>query len=289
MKRYRWLRFLAFALCLLLSFSQAQAAMKENEAREKAYAVLKERHELFPDDLDYNQSHYDKHTGDWTFSFTRKVHPETDDGLAVVVLKRNGTLKEMRGPNEISLGQLINYAYHLLEYEEVTMESFYLFRQEWISRLDELMPWKEKFYTADYIYALEQEILLPKPDMLEWEAALELAKQSVLSMPGWTQEKLDMLPCDISICYQSKEVGKPTYIFFLRQVNSGAKTYADVKWETYEEMYIQPLSHLFGENQAPQYVSVRLDAYTGELLGEPYESVFYNNADEFIRKYWQLK
>ena len=98
-----------------------------------------------------------------------------------------------------------------------------------------------------------------------------------------------MLPCNISICYQSKEVGKPAYIFFFRQVNSGAKTYADVNWETYEKMYIQPLSHLFGENQAPQYVSVRLDAYTGELLGEPYESVFHSNADEFIRKYWQLK
>jgi hypothetical protein len=123
-----------------------------------------------------------------------------------------------------------------------------------------------------FIKAFEQDIRLPAADDMAVEEALAKARSSILSLPGWTNEKLDMFNVYLQVYYVSEELGKPVYQFAFSQKKSSSKEYFDKSWEYYEARYLNPLYAQFGGDNltTPYFVSVRLDARTGEPIEKPF-------------------
>ncbi len=288
-KQYRFLtRVLALALCLMLPFSQAQAAMKENEAREKAYAIIKERTGMGPEDMKKVEALRDSFDNSWFFVFRLKNPSPTSDANIAIAFNLDGSLNSFHY-EEVSHQTLMSQ----LVYDQnprLTTEDIYRVQQNWREALPILLeqPYikravERKDHVSGYIHLLQQEIILPEADMLEMARAEEIARQAVLALPGWTQEKLDMYPLHLDLFYQSQEYGKTVVLLAFHQKSSWNYT----EWNDYIKQYINPLEALFAPEYPPEYISLKLDAYSGELLEAPFlcES---QKSGRFVDLFWQV-
>lgn len=148
-------------------------------------------------------------------------------------------------------------------------------QKAWAPKMEKLKPfkWSTRGMMGVFANLMAQELRLPAEGDLPMDKALERAREAVLVQPGWTREKLDMYELYAQVSYQSKELGKPVYQFFFNRHNVSDPRYDDPKdsWAKYERDYLNPLYALFGGDNAstPLYVSVRVDAVTGEPTDDP--------------------
>lgn len=139
---------------------------------------------------------------------------------------------------------------------------------------------KMKIYNLDdggmvrvFINLTEMGLRVPAEGDLPLEDARAKAREAALALPGWTEEKLSALEPYAEVLYHSKDWGKDVYqFFFSRRPRPDPGTTTDESaWDAHEQEYLKPLYAMFGgENtKTPLYVSVRLDAGTGELIEAP--------------------
>ncbi len=157
--------------------------------------------------------------------------------------------------------------------EPYTTENLLSLRAEWADRYKEL---KENTQHWGGIYdtirnLMEQDIRLPEEGAIGLQDAQKKAEAAVLALPGWTREKLDMYGRLAEIHYQSGELNKPVFHFIFAQKRHYWPEFEGKPFEVFEKDYLKPLYALFGgeDTLTPHYVSVRLDARTGELTEAP--------------------
>ena len=272
----KWIRrLLVAALLCFISFSAtaALAAPTEKEMKQKAYQVLQEQLGLGKKDVTY----YDGgvyHDGDisiWSFTLLLKEYPADEDGVIVIDFSIDGMLKNVQSSQKISLSE--QFVNDIIASIPFTIDELYALKQKWEPKLAEI----EKLDTDPYssmpndIRVFRLAFSLPTEDDYPLEDAREKAKQAVLQLPGWTEEKLAMYRMYLEAFYYSEEVGKQIYQFvYAREDNINGK-YADASDEIFMEAYENPLFALFGGDNGttPWYVSVQIDGHTGELVEEP--------------------
>ncbi len=118
--------------------------------------------------------------------------------------------------------------------------------------------------------ALQLDIHPPASGALSLEEAEAKARAAIEVTAPWSKEKLAMYPPFLAAHYVSAELGRPVWHFVFEQEDiSNSARFVDKDWDYYDSVYLKPLGKLFGKNaDTPLYVSLRLDATSGQVLGE---------------------
>lgn len=279
--RFKRLALCLLAACMILSLSTMLAALDSTQALMAAYALTREKLRLEPTDVTIDTQHHDQATGLWTFIFRQKVHPDTN-GQIFIQLNADGSVHEFRAPRsnqEIELEEQMriqwagrpSYAYDfrgVAEWAQLKadwMEKLPLLEQ-YVVKANESRP--QLPYGWRLVEVLYTDIRLPDADAIPIEEARRTAVEAVLTLPEFDQEKLDQYEPRMEIYYHSKELNKPVYQFaYAQQLSPNT----DAEFDRWLRTYMDPLDAMFGggEFAAPMYVSVRIDARTGDLAEAP--------------------
>lgn len=140
--------------------------------------------------------------------------------------------------------------------------------KEFKPRLAELEAIRKDWggYYAGYRHVLYQDIRLPDEGMVKAEEARKTAENAVLSLPGWTRERLNMFEPFAQVFYHSAKLNKPVYLFIYSW--KSANTMTEEEQEDpgiYTKMLFDEFSRT--NSTPPGSVSVLIDAKTGEPLG----------------------
>ncbi len=276
---------------LLLCVSLAQAAPSRQQAIETVYRIIHQELRIRKEELQIRSEHFDDAEGYWTFSFQQQPHPGSD-GQVFIQLKPDGTLNDLVGPrrlDEIALEEALKR--DLRDPDNLrTATGMYALKQRWQDRLPALgrmaeerlrrrgtLPWFLKEYRA-----LEADIRLPGEEMVPLSQAQETAEAAILALPGWTREKLDYFPLALAVYYHSAELGKPVYHLGFQQKRPAQGD----PWEPFERGYIKPMEALFGDafEKLPQYLSLRIDARTGQAAEAPVVGFLGLNHKKFLER-----
>ncbi len=165
--------------------------------------------------------------------------------------------------------------------ETYSIETLYQLKMEWLPYMDEInvivnaLKAKGKLpqYTPimSHVNTLEK-TLMPTSEDITADEALQIARDSILLLEGWSEEQLDMFVEYLQIYYHSEELDRDIYQFAFTQKSCFSKEYYDYTYEYFEKDYCTPLYALFGGDNAstPYYVSIRIDAKTGEVAETPW-------------------
>ncbi len=261
-------RFLAlFGLCVMVAFSggmaRACAELSETKARELAIQYCKDELDYTRDSLCLNQ--YDSNKDGWFFSFLVKDADPTTNGLIIVQMDGKGNLTDITGPQPISLYQQFQNAWRaaMQDYRAV-----YQFQQEWRPRMTSLSPEDKADFNRmpdqfPYLAFMEHDVLLPTDQDISYEEALAKSKEAILASPGWTAEKMALMRVKAAIYHIPKNADRPVYQFVYRPARFVEPLDEFDDWEKRE-------NEVFGSGLFPINVNVRIDAQTGELVGEVY-------------------
>lgn len=260
-------------LCLTLPFA-ALAEPMETGMKEKACQVLREQLGLGEESVTYEQGgkFWEGETPVWSFTFVLKEHPEDEDGLILVDFSLDGALLSVTTSQKISLHEQLTNDYFQRAWP-YSLEDLYEIKQKWEPRIPELESSYagSRQFLEEAIRRLRVHISLPTPQEYPPADARRTAKDVILSLPGWTEEKFRMYPLYLEVFYDSQEVGRPIYQFVYSREDCTAGRFKEETWETYEQEYLQPLYALWGgtNETTPYYISVRLDGKTGKLVEDP--------------------
>lgn len=262
---------LAGLLCLLPLLAFAGTA--QQQITEKAWQHL-EAHGVGRDAVSLHQSHYFAGEGFWRCSFLMKERPEETDGLYLVDMHPDGSLKAFRKPLMMPPQRRIQQDLWDLLPLPYTTEGLMKLREKWLPVLPNVIA-EEAQHSSEpdrrvamiNARALSQDIRMPAADALSLTEAQLRAEQHILAAAPWTRGRLDQYECYLAAHYGSRELGKPVW-HFIYSMQSTLRTprFRGRDWKEYERVYLKPLYALFGgELDAPLYVSVRMDAVSGEL------------------------
>lgn len=268
-------RTLALLLACLLLPLAALAAINATSGRELAYRFILEQHGVSADELNFYQSARDGDKQSWRFSFLLKEKQEETDGLFIVDLYNDGSLKELTPPRVMHLDERLRRDFNDARPLPYTNESLLKLKEKWAPHLpgmlSELKAQHPDVYeqSGEYasIRALSQDYREPAPGALGLEQVEALAVQAILDSPPWTAERFAFFVPWLAAHYVSGELGIPVWHFIYHDERSNSPRFAGKSNEAYEREYWQPLIQAFGgQENTPLYVSLRLDASTGEVL-----------------------
>ena len=285
---------LAVCLMVLMLISPgASAFLTRQEALEQVYEIILERLAVPGSGLETNMEHFDDRDGYWTFIFQEKTHPETD-GVIFIQLNPDGSLGELIEPRSLADLALQEALTQALNDPEIlaSVQGMYQLKKRWEADLPQLeqltesekergRPLPRLLLEAQALFA---DIRLPEAGMMGPEAALAVAEKVLLALPGWTSEKLSFFSLTLAVYYHSEELERTVYhfVFGLRRPGESED------WDQFEDSYIRPMEALFGGSfeTLPQYLSLRLDAATGQAAEAPVIGILspeYRTALELIR------
>ena len=266
---------IGFAVALCLLPLMAFAADGQQEISERAWQHL-ETHGVAREAVSLHQAHYFAREGFWRCSFLMKEQPEETDGLYLVDMHPDGSLKELHEPLTMPVQQRIQRGLWDLLPLPYTTEGLMKLRAKWSPVLADVIAEEaqrggnpESNVAFVNARALSQDIRMPDSDALGPVEAQARAEQHILATAPWTSERLDQYECYLAAHYGSRELGKPVW-HFIYSMQSVLRTtrFVGRDWKAYERSYLKPLYALFGgELDAPLYVSVRIDAVNGGLIG----------------------
>lgn len=264
---------LALAALLCLWPLMAVATLSEEEVRERAWLHLTQ-HGVDREAVSLYQSHYFAGEGFWRCSFLLTQKSEETDGLYLVDMLPDGSLLALGKPRTMPLQERIQRSLWDLMPLPYTTEGLMKLRKKWLPVLPDVIAEEAQYSSKPHgsvamvnARALSQDIRMPAADALGLEEAQARAEQHILATAPWTRERLDQYECYLAAHYGSRELGKPVW-HFIYSMQSTLQTprFRGRDWKEYERVYLKPLYALFGgELDAPLYVSVRMDAFSGEL------------------------
>lgn len=288
----RWTRLFLLACLAALLVTPLMAGADLEKGRQISYDILKKEAGLAPEDVTPYQSAGNKKEG-YAYSYIQKNHPKTNDGCWVVWLNGDLSFRELCQPNPVDAVQRIREFFPRGTDHRVTAREVYEFVQTEREDFEELQMLaqteREGFrHGARMLLTLfDNEILNPTEQMLPIAHIKAKADEGILALPGWTQEKLDMYPFCVDVCYQSPTYNRPVYLLLYKQRSSDDAQFAGRSYEYYERVYDQVLDKMFGGSiNTPLKVVVILDAMTGEVLGEPTMDFPGNNTWQW---FWGAK
>lgn len=288
MKTIRQITCIALLLALLLTATAQAAGLSREKAFEIIYQTILERTGIKQDELVIEKEERDPWGDGFWYVDLRQKEYEGSTGLIQIQINPTGGVAGFKGPIptwQADLEAQVDKTARLLSNnrEGFSVKDMAALYQEMAPFMEPLERFREDQQAKDRklsgmmqaMFAFKQHMSLPGPEAVPEEEALQAARAAILNTQEWTQERLDKFPLFISVYYQSQEQGKAIYQFiFSRQGSQPPEGASETAWEAYEKGYLTDLAALYGgdDMKAPRFVSVKLDAHTGEPVEAPYTS-----------------
>lgn len=275
LKQFKKTRFLftlmiCIATILIISMSLSYAAIDENKAEDLIYQYCEEQLGYSKEELELYNFIPQKGSG-WSFSLKVKEADATTKGVITGELTGNGQLVKLEHQGNISVFEQI---LEDLRRSERSYEAMYQFKQKWAYRLSQLSDIEltelDKNKAFPFKAFVNHDIRLPSAQDISYEQAKMKAEKAILELPGWTQEMLDHIRVKLEVYHIPVQGDRPVYQFVYDEASEVGYIEAMFSGNNYSFNY-EKLSKaerkVFGDVRL-NAVSVRIDAQTGELVGE---------------------
>lgn len=267
---------------LLLSFSfHAHAAISETEARAAAYQYCEEQF-AYPKNSQEIYEIFYRDEGGWSFG----IRVLEEDGTVMEYVRgemdQNGKLLSLNKRGDITLTEQLQED---LRRCARSYEGMYAIKQKWERRLGQGIEVKEaskgqrdepdRRQNAPLTALIRHDIRLPSSADISYEEAKKKSEEAILALPGWTREMLDYLRISLEVYHVPVGSDRPVYEFVygvasyvghIEAIVSGANNRANFN------RLFDAEAEMFGK-AIPYNVDVRIDARTGERIGEIYVDI----------------
>lgn len=261
---------LCLLLALLLTYLPVNAQM---DLMQRAFDLIRDQLGILSEQLTVEEEHPEL---DYPLYIFRQVFHPDSDGLITVQFRPDGSLHDLNAPTPNWLKEL-DEAFQPLRMSAVWKAAdLAALKEAWAPRLvdiERMIASQEEntlSFTLKNAKALLKDIRAVEPGAISEEAARQAAEQAILALPNWNAGKLAFYPLNLSVYYVSQELQKPVYLMVFSQKSAGDVD--DRAFEQFQKDYLQPLAAAFGVDDpmfAPLFVSVRVDAFTGQVQGTP--------------------
>lgn len=271
-------RLFCFILCILcLQLLVCASFAETNDVWEKFYPYCESELGYTRDDLTPNQyQQYDD--GGWAFSFYVKDAEPMTNGLVIGELDADGKLIEITGPKPVSTAEWLNQQVRkcMFDYREL-----YLLKQQWEPKLDSI-PEKDMAILNSIqsfnpiLDFLRLNIVLPDEKCISYEEARQKTIEIIEAMDDWTKEKTDHIGIVVEMIYIPSWTDHPVWQFIYTAASDVFHEKIVLFGREYTDALVREFDRLFDEEDVvfgkdiPYKISIRIDAYTGEQVGETY-------------------
>ena len=269
--------FYIMLVCLCLQSVFCMSSAETNDVWEMFYPYCESELGYSREDLTPNQyQHYDD--GGWAFSFYVKNAEPMTNGLVIGSLDSNGKLIEIKGPVPVSTAMWLNQQVRkcMFDYREL-----YLLKQQWEPKLDSIPEEDMALLNSAQSFNpildfLRLDIVLPDERCISYEEARKKTIEIIEAMDGWTEEKTKHIDVVVELIYIPSGMDHPVWQFiyttasdvFHEKIVLFGRTYTDALAREFDRLFDEE-DVVFGKD-IPYKISIRIDAYTGEQLGETY-------------------
>ena len=284
-----------FLLALVFCMNANTSAQAVPNAEEAIKAIVFEACEtqlgLTEDGLKlYNLVNTDD--GGWAFSLTVIDADPTTNGLVIGAIDSHGQLVSLTGPQTISLYEQVSDAWARVARD---YRAVYQFKQVWQPLLTQLDPQQQAEFdshsnTFPIVDLVNHDIRLPSEQAITYDEAVQKSREAILSMPGWTEEMVDLLRISTEAYHVPVSNDRDVYQFVYGLGSSVGHLEMLLSGESYHfdyNKYADKEDAIFG-NALPTAVSVRIDALTGDVVGEVYVQIVPDFAgDPMVFLLWE--
>ena len=265
-------------LCLLLLYLAAflpvcsQADPDRTEVREKICQYCEAEFGYTKDEIAFNNLVKNKNDS-WDFSLCVKKPEEMTNGLIVGLLNKDGTLASITGPAPVSIFQWLNQELSrcLFHYQDL-----FQLKQRWAPRLDSIPEEDMEVFNRvrkvnPILDVLQLNIVLPDEKCISYEEALKKCVENIEQIDGWTPEMTSHIGIIAELVYIPDGMDHPVYRFVYSFASDADYNRIVVMNEEYTRAMEKEHKRMEEEEEAifgdvyPMYISVRIDACTGEL------------------------
>ncbi len=265
-------------LCVFCFQPFCGSCAEKEDIREILYQYCESELGYTRDNLTPNQ-YVQNEDDSWDFSlYVKDADPETN-GLVIGSLDSDGKLIEIQGPAPVkSVAMWLNQEVRkcMFDYREL-----YLLKQQWEPKLDSIPEKDMETLNAAQSFNpildfLKLNIVLPDEKCIPYEEARQKTVEIIESMNGWKPEMTEHVDVMVELLYIPDGMDHPVWQFvysmassvFHQKTSLREKEYTDEVSDRYDRMADEE-DAIFGQN-LPCMISIRIDAYTGEQVGETY-------------------
>ena len=265
-KQFSWLMriTLTFMVLSVFVFAYAEAPM------DQIYQYVEEQLGYTREELTLNQT-AETEEGGLVFSLKLKEADPATNGLVIGELDAQGNFIRLEGPQTIDLRtQYVNdWQKNRFHYN-----TLYDLVQRWRPIVDALSP--EELAEFDYLKHIRtieafvhHDFRLPGPEHIAYEDAVTYAQEALLQLPGWTQEKVNLMRISTEAFHVPLGMEQPVYQFIFERASSVEQSKAALSDGPYtfdQDAWVAKEQAVFGDNH-PWRISIRIDAQTGAVVG----------------------
>ena len=237
---------------------------------DQIYQYVEEQLGYTREELTMNQT-AETEEGGLVFSLKLKEADPATNGLVIGELDSQGNFIRLEGPQAIDLRtQYVNdWQKNRFHYN-----TLYDLVQRWRPIVDALSP--EELAEFDYLKHIRtieafvhHDFRLPGPEHIAYEDAVTYAQEALLQLPGWTQEKVNLMRISTEAFHVPLGMEQPVYQFVFKLASSVERLKAALSDGPYtfdRDAWVAKEDAVFGDNR-PIRVSVRIDSQTGAVVG----------------------
>ena len=266
---------LVFTLCLFPLFGVVQA--EEAYIWEMAYPYCESELGYTRDDLTPNQYMHNE-DGSWDFSFYVKDAEPMTNGLVIGSLDPAGKLLEIKGPAPVSTAEWLNWQVRkcMFDYREL-----YLLKKQWESKLDSIPEQDMAILNSIQSFNpildfLRLDIVLPDDQCISYEEAKQKTINIIEAMDEWTPEMTEHISIIVELIYIPDGMDHPIWQFIYTMASDAFQQRASFYGIEFTDEMADQFDRMFDEEDTvfegkpPYKISIRIDAYSGEQVGETY-------------------
>ena len=273
-------RLLSFIICVSCIGAFSSCAFAETEdIREILYQYCESelgytRENLTPYNIVQNED------GSWDFSFyVKNAEPGTNE-LVIGALDADGNLVEIKGPAPVSTMEWLNEQVSkcMFSYQDI-----YELKKQWEPKLDSLSEQDladfESIQSFNPILDfLKLDIVLPDEQCIPYEEAKQKSIDVIEAMDGWKPEMTEHIDVMVELIYIPDGMDHPVWQFIYALASDVFYSKAVLSEEEYtnemsaknKQMMEEEKAVFGGSQNLPIHISIRIDAYTGEQVGETF-------------------
>lgn len=260
-------------LLLVLLIMYLPASAQQVDLQQRAYDIIFDQLGFRGEDLLVEEEHLEE---DFPVLIFRQKHHPDSDGRVFIQFRPDGSLHDLKGPTPNWLSRLDEAFLPLKKNAVWKAADMAALKEDWAPYLQDIrhrmmsQPEETWSFTLKNAKALLADIRQIEPGAISEEDAQQTAEKAILRLDGWNADKLAFYPLQISAYYFSQELQKPVYLLIFNQKSAGQVS--EREFSQFEKDYLKPLAEAFDVMDAifaPVFVSVRVDAFTGQVQGQP--------------------
>ena len=269
LKRPKQFHLITQMALVILTLSASITAYAE-APMDQIYQYVEEQLGYTREELALNQT-AETEEGGLVFSLKLKEADPATNGLVIGELDAQGNFIRLEGPQAIDLRtQYVNdWQKNRFHYD-----TLYDLVQRWRPIVDALSPEElAEFDSRKHIRTIEtfvhHDFRLPGSEHIAYEDAVAHAREALLQLPGWTQEKVGLMGISAEAFHVPLGMEQPVYQFIFERASSVEQSKAALSDGPYtfdQDAWVAKEQAVFGDNH-PWRISIRIDAQTGAVVG----------------------